>query len=73
MTHQYKLVKLDAGQYYWHTEEHTDDGGFAIFNGDELVYNCTDEIEATFEYEWILQGGAELIDGKLIEKKGILA
>lgn len=72
MAHQYKLIRLNADQYHWHTEEHTEDGGFAIFNGDKLVYNHTDEIEAGHQYEWILQGGIELIDGKLIENKGAI-
>ena len=71
MTHNYKLVKLNADKYYWHTDEHTDDGGYAIFNGDTLVYNHLDEIEANNEYEWILYGGSELIDGKLVNKKGV--
>lgn len=73
MKNPLKLVKVDADQYYWYTEEETDDGGWLLFKDDELIEHTQDMYESQGHYDWALWGGSQrLPDGTIVEVKGLL-
>lgn len=72
MKNPLKLVKVDADQYYWYTEEETDDGGWLLFKDDELINHTEDMYESQGHYDWALWGGSQWIDDKRVEVKGLL-
>jgi len=68
--HNLKVVELTADEFYWHTDQEEPYGGWMITKDDQPIYFSTDEIEAKLQLEWVLFGGSEMIDGKLVDVKG---
>lgn len=68
--HNLKVVQLTADEFYWHTEHEEQDGGWMVTKDDQPIFFSTDEYEARVELEWVLFGGSESIDGKLVNVKG---
>jgi hypothetical protein len=73
MNNPLKLVKVNSDQYYWYTEQETDDGGWLLFNGDELINHTEDMYESQGYYDWALWGGVQSMpDGTKVEVPGLL-
>lgn len=73
MNNPLKLVKVDADEYYWHTEEESDDGGWLLFKDGELIESTEDMYESQGHYDWALWGGTQCLpDGTKVDVKGLL-